>query len=108
MSSAGGYGTLFLDEIGDTSGQLQVRLLRVLQEGTLSLSGERRNGVQMYASLQQPIDPKRNGCGGRISGFVLPSQHYSAASSPLRERMDGLAVPVRAFFEQIGSANWQR
>jgi DNA-binding NtrC family response regulator len=42
LESCGQYGTVFLDEIGELDGQIQVKLLRVLQTRTLSRLGETR------------------------------------------------------------------
>ncbi len=56
-------GTFFLDEIGDTSAQMQVKLLRVLQEGTFTPVGStetRKVDVRIIAAtnrnLKQMVD----------------------------------------------------
>ncbi len=51
-------GTFFLDEIGDMSPTLQVKLLRVLQEGTLTPVGgvqERRVDVRVIAATHKDL-----------------------------------------------------
>ncbi len=51
-------GTLFLDEIGDTSLSMQVKLLRVLQEGTylpVGAEGPRRCDVRILAATNKNL-----------------------------------------------------
>lgn len=51
-------GTLFLDEIGDTSLQMQVKLLRVLQEGTFTPVGStevRKANVRILAATNKDL-----------------------------------------------------
>jgi two-component system response regulator HupR/HoxA len=51
-------GTFFLDEIGDTSPQMQVKLLRVLQEGTFTPVGAvdvRRVNVRVIAATNRNL-----------------------------------------------------
>lgn len=51
-------GTFFLDEIGDTSPQMQVKLLRVLQEGTFTPVGsteQRRVNVRILAATNKNL-----------------------------------------------------
>ena len=52
-------GTLFLDEIGDASALLQMKLLRVLQEGEARRVGEtrvRRMDVRIVSATHRPLD----------------------------------------------------
>jgi transcriptional regulator with PAS, ATPase and Fis domain len=51
-------GTLFLDEVGDTSPAMQVKLLRVLQEGTFIPVGstqERTTNARLVAATNRPL-----------------------------------------------------
>ncbi|EPZ50274.1 sigma-54 interaction domain protein [Bacteriovorax sp. BAL6_X] len=52
-------GTLFLDEIGDVSSTMQVKLLRVLQEGTFTPVGSNREikaDVRVIAASHKPFE----------------------------------------------------
>ena len=48
-------GTLLLDEISAMKETLQVKLLRVLQEGTLRRLGEKQTSVQSLADVTQAL-----------------------------------------------------
>lgn len=51
-------GTLFLDEIGDTSPSMQVKLLRILQEGTympVGATSPRKVNVRVIAATNKPL-----------------------------------------------------
>ena len=52
-------GTIFLDEIGDISGQMQVKLLRILQEKTFTPVGSNRDvtvDVRVIAASHRPFE----------------------------------------------------
>src|SRR6185295_1301563 len=68
-------GTLFLDEIGDLPLGLQVKLLRVLQEGEVTRVGSRRFREDLYYRLQ-------------VTTLSLP---------PLRERQGDILPLARHF-----------
>ena len=55
LFEAADKGTLFLDEIGDMPLAMQVKLLRVLQEGTLTPVGGTEQRKSMSESLRLPI-----------------------------------------------------
>jgi formate hydrogenlyase transcriptional activator len=92
-------GTLFLDEIGDMALDMQVKLLRVLQEQTFERLGSTRTSrvnVRVIAAtnrdLLQMVDAKefRADLFYRLSVFpvVLP---------PLRDRKEDIPVLARVF-----------
>lgn len=68
-------GTIFLDEIGDISAAMQMRLLRVVEEGTFEPLGVRENAHGGYAShsrhKQGPRKTRQQGC--LPGGFLLPN-----------------------------------
>jgi DNA-binding NtrC family response regulator len=85
-------GTLFLDEVGELSHASQVRLLRLLQEGTYQRVGEartRRFTGRIVAATHQAVDQAD-------SGFRADLYHRLSAAvvqlPPLRERLDDLPL----------------
>jgi DNA-binding NtrC family response regulator len=57
--AAAGRGTIFLDEIGDTSLELQTRLLRILQDGEYQPVGSERSersAARVIAATHQPLE----------------------------------------------------
>jgi len=94
-------GTIFLDEIGDMSPNLQVKLLRVLQERTFEPVGSSKTvkvDVRVIAAtnqhLEELIEAKqfRQDLYYRLN--VLPIE-----SPPLRDRTDDIPLLVHHFIE---------
>ena len=94
-------GTIFLDEIGDMSPNLQVKLLRVLQERTFEPVGSSKTvkvDVRVIAAtnqhLEELIEQKlfREDLFYRLN--VLPIE-----SPPLRERADDIPLLVHHFID---------
>ena len=92
-------GTLFLDEIGDMSLELQVKLLRVLQEGEFEMLGSNvthkvdvRLVAATNANLEKMITEKRfrDDLYYRINVFPI-------ALPPLRERPEDVPILIRHF-----------
>lgn len=95
-------GTLFLDEIGDTSLTMQVKLLRVLQEGTfLPVGGTspKRVNVRIIAATNKPLKEMiakgefREDLYYRINVINVPLP-------PLRERGDDISLLADFFLEK--------
>ncbi|HXD88565.1 MAG TPA: sigma-54 dependent transcriptional regulator [Urbifossiella sp.] len=100
-------GTIFLDEINSTSPQLQLKLLRVLQERELERVGDTRTvrvDVRVIAatnaSLEELVEEGqfREDLYFRLNviPFVLP---------PLRERRDDIAALAHFFLHRYGEVH---
>jgi transcriptional regulator with PAS, ATPase and Fis domain len=95
-------GTIFLDEVGNTPLDLQVRLLRVLQEGEIRRVGEtrvRRVDVRLIAATNQNLERAVKEEAFREDLFfrlnVVP-----ILLPPLRERVDDIASLANYFIEK--------
>ena len=96
-------GTLFLDEIGDLKPELQVKLLRVLEEkvfmrvgGTRKISLEARIVAATNMDLQEAMRQGRFRDDLYYRLFTVPI--YLA---PLREKREDIPILVKYFLEQL-------
>ena len=96
-------GTLFLDEIGETSMGFQVKLLRVLQEGSFERVGGTKTihvSVRIIAATHQSLEKLiaekrfREDLFYRLNGFSL-------VIPPLRERPADIEVIFTQFLHRI-------
>ncbi|WP_100334263.1 sigma-54 interaction domain-containing protein [Bacillus alkalisoli] len=96
-------GTLFLDEIGDMSLPMQIKLLRVLQEGELEPIGSNQPlqiNVRIIAATNRPLEKMMEEKRFRedlyyrihVIPFTIPS---------LRERVEDIPTLVRHFIFKI-------
>src|SRR5271170_1801414 len=89
-------GTLFLDEIGDMSLQMQVKLLRVLQERTFERVGSNRTiacNVRIIAATHRDLDAAI--VAGRFREDLFYRLNvFPVQMPPLRERLDDLPVLI--------------
>ncbi len=103
-------GTLFLDEIGETSPALQVKLLRVLQEGEFERVGEsvpRRADVRIVAATNK--DLRKEVAEGRFRDdlffrlCVVPIE-----LPPLRERREDVPLLADHFLKRLALREGRR
>ncbi|MDP9014366.1 MAG: sigma-54 dependent transcriptional regulator [Pseudomonadota bacterium] len=89
-------GTLFLDEIGDMSLQMQVKLLRVLQERTFERVGSNRTmrcNVRIIAATHRDLD-SAIGSGRFREDLFYRLNVFPIQMPPLRERLEDLPVLI--------------
>jgi transcriptional regulator with PAS, ATPase and Fis domain len=96
-------GTFFLDEIGDTSPQMQVKLLRVLQEGTFMPVGStemRKVDVRIIAATNRNLKEMVE------QGTFREDLYYrlnviNIRVPPLRERKEDIPYLVDFFLQKV-------
>ena len=92
-------GTFFLDEIGDMSPTLQVKVLRVLQEGTFNRVGDtdmRKVDVRIIAATNRDLAAMV--AAGRFREDLYYRVHVLSVTLPaLRERRDDVPVLIEHF-----------
>ncbi len=96
-------GTLFLDEIGDLKSDLQVKLLRVLEEKAfMRVGGNRRIALESRIVAATNVDLQEAMLQGRFRDdlyyrlFVVPIH-----LPPLREKREDIPILVKYFLEQL-------
>jgi len=96
-------GTLFLDEIADITPALQVKLLRVLQDGFFEPLG----GVRPVKSGARIVAASNRNLAGRVKSGEFRKDLYYRINvvrielPPLRERMDDLPLLLDHFLERF-------
>ena len=89
-------GTIFLDEIGDISPAMQIRLLRVIQEGTFERVGSEKTvqvDVRVISATNKDLSEEIN------KGLFREDLYYRLAVvpiwlPPLRERMNDIPLLI--------------
>jgi DNA-binding NtrC family response regulator len=104
LSRADG-GTLFLDEIGDISPSFQVKLLRFLQDGTVTpLGSEKSHRVSVRLLAATHRDVKRLVAGSQFrEDLYYRLAGYEIAVPPLRERVSDIPMLVEHFQNRIAA-----
>jgi transcriptional regulator with PAS, ATPase and Fis domain len=102
-------GTLFLDEIGETSMSMQVKMLRVLQEGTFTPVGAtatRRVNVRILAATNRELQKMVK------EGYFREDLYYrlkviNLTVPPLRERKEDIPLLTEHFLKQFNKERGQ-
>ena len=98
-------GTLFLDEIGEMPFELQVKLLRVLEDGSfipLGGTGEKHVNVRILAATNADLQAKiAEGRFRKDLYFRLVA--FTVTAPPLRERRTDIPLLVRHFLKMFAT-----
>ncbi|MGZ3694032.1 MAG: sigma-54-dependent transcriptional regulator [Bdellovibrionota bacterium] len=103
-------GTLFLDEIGDISPSLQVKLLRVLQDGEFKPVGSneiRKTDLRVIAATHRNLDEMIK-AGKFRDDLYYRLKVIEIALPPLRDRLEDLPELVNHFVAHYSDANGKR
>jgi two-component system response regulator AtoC len=103
-------GTLFLDEIGEMPSQLQVKLLRVLQEGEIRRVGDsapRKVDVRVISATSRDLSADV-GCGRFREDLFFRLNVFCLQLPPLRERVEDIPLLAEHFIRRYGSGDERR
>lgn len=95
-------GTLFLDEIGDTSQLLQLKLLRVLQEGEIRRVGDDKAmkvDVRLITATNRDFKTLL-ATGAMREDFYYRIRVFEIVLPPLRERREDIPLLVHHFISE--------
>jgi DNA-binding NtrC family response regulator len=98
-------GTLFLDEIGDMPASLQVKLLRVLEDGQVTPVGSgqaRRVDVRIVAATNADLDA-RIAAGHFRQDLYFRLARYHVTTAALRERPDDVPMLAAHFLKTFAT-----
>jgi len=99
-------GTLFLDEIAEMPIELQVKLLRVLESGTvMRLGGDEPIPVDLRVVAATNRPPEEALRAGKLREDLLYRLNvFPIAIPPLRERVDDVVLLAEVFLEDLNGA----
>ncbi len=99
------HGTLFLDEVGDLPLALQVKLLRVLQDGTFERVGESRSRTSRARVVAATnVDLLRAVSEGRFrDDLYFRLRVVPIEIPPLRDRPEDIEPLARALLARVGA-----
>lgn len=100
-------GTLFLDEIGDVGPALQIKLLRVLQDGEFRQVGGkevRRTDVRVIAATHRSLESLVR-TGKFREDLYYRLKVLTVSLPPLRERLEDLNDLIHHFLGRYAEAN---
>lgn len=99
-------GTLFLDEIGEMPPALQVKLLRVLQEGEVRrVGGSKAQRVDVRIISATSRDLARDAAEGRFrEDLFFRLNVFAITLPPLRERLEDIPLLVNHFLHKYGES----
>ena len=100
-------GTLFLDEIGDMPLDMQVKILRVLQEKVFERVGGSKQiatNVRIIAATHQNLEAQVDRNEFRMDLYYRLNV-FPIETPPLRDRQDDLPVLIDAMVAQFGSGD---
>jgi DNA-binding NtrC family response regulator len=103
-------GTLLLDEIGTASQDLQVKLLRVLEEGRFERVGDgRTRTVDARVIAATNVDLEREVAAGRFRADLFYRIHVVAIEvPPLRARVSDIPLLAERFRERFARLHGRR